>query len=613
MSEKQYEMYGLNWPRTIDPVKREIEMVRHGGQWRARSGATVGEGMFFHFKKLQELLWPEKIWHRWAVKELECYLQYKYIGEMGCASAGKSESAASNVLTDWYCWPECTSVIVSSTTIKSLRIRIFGCIKRYHKLAKERCPWIPGHLIEGENVILNDPKKDSVFGREFKNGILGTPCKRGESYVGLAEYVGIHNKRVRLICEELQFLPRAFIDSTSNLAKCPDFKCVGNGNPSDITNALGMLCEPAAHLGGWDAGLDQMPGTKTWETRFPNGICLQLPGSDSPNMDVPEGEPPPYPFLITREQMADDAKVWGTNDWHYTMMNEARMPRGQAGRRIITRQMCDKFGARDEPNWLNSQRIRIGFCDSAFNGGDRCVFGEAQVGEETPPLTNPSNSTSIVSQTVERVKGRKIFALIDTVVVPISAEKGSDLPEDQIVQFVIAECERRHIPPENFFFDAGMKSGLVQAFSRLWSNKVNTVDFGGRPSERKVSADIDVLCKDYYSKFVTEMWYSVRLTIEASQFRGMTEEAMMEFCAREWKKVSGNKVEAESKEDMRLKTGRSPDLADGVAIGLEGARRLGFEIARLASDKRRTTDDQWKRDLKAKAQALIRSKELTYS
>lgn len=447
--------------------------------------------------------------------------------------------------------------------------------------------------------------------------VEGHPSYCVSGLVSHNSYVGIHNKRVVMLADELSMMPRAFMDSTSNLSKCPYFKLAGLGNPNETTNAHGFLCEPAAHIGGWDGGIDQMPKTKTWPTRFPDGICIQLPGSDSPNMDVPKGVPAPYPFLITREQMEQDGQIWGTNDWHYTMMIEGKMPRGQGSRRVITRQMCEKFGALNDPNWLNGNRTRIAALDAAYRGvgGDRCVFLVLEFGDETPTDRNELGElvSSIINQSDPANKRHQILALVDVLIIPVVADKDSDLPEDQIVTFVMAQCSARGISPENFFFDSGMRTSLVSAFGRLWSPNVNSIDCGGSPSERKVSADIDVLCKDYYSKRITEFWYSVRLIIEAAQFRGMTKDVMNEGCAREFKRVGANKIEVETKEEMKAKTGYSPDLFDALAIGCEGARQRGFVIKRLGLDRRKREDDSWKRQLRDRADNLWRSKELNHS
>lgn len=607
-SSGRYLLYNLWWGPHVHPANIEMDMCRHGGQWKKKDGELAGEGLFFHFKKLQQLLWPEMVWHRWRDLQTECFLKYTYVGEMGCAAAGKSQTASANFLTDWYLWPWCTTVLISSTDLQSLDLRAWGMIKKLHRAAKDNCDWIPGHLIEGRRVIINSTKDEAADGREFKNGLIAVPCKKGSQWTGLQSYAGIHNKRVRLLGDELALMPRAFLDSTSNLSKCEDFKMVGIGNPNETTNAHGALCEPSIELGGWEGGIDQTPKTKTWPTKWPNGICVQLPGDDSPNMDYPEGQPPPFPFLMTRQQMIDDAKIWGKSDWHFSMMNSAQMPRGQGSRRVLTRQSCQKFGAFKEPNWRDSRRTRIAFVDAAYRGvgGDRCVFGELQFGYEVEAPSPDGLLTNLMTQSSDDKKGRQIIALIDLTTIPISSTQGADSPEDQIVKFVIEQCDGRGITPENFYYDAGMRTSLVQAFARNNWQQSNSIDCGGRPTEGQVSAEIKTPCRDYYSKFVTELWFSVRMAVESSQFRGMTEDACTEFCQREWKMVSGNKIEIESKDDMKLKTGRSPDLADAVAVGLFGARQKGFRIAKLTNPDapQSRTRREWVNDLNKKAQKL---------
>lgn len=620
-SSGRFKKYGLWWSPTVDPLILEMQMIQHGGRWKKQGGEFAGEGLAYHYRKFQEIAWPDKIWENgpfknyWAEKCLEVYLSSSYIGVLGCAASGKSSSFASNSLTEWYCFNDCMTVLVSSTDLKSLELRIWGMVKQYHKTAKAAREWLPGHLIEGKQMLIEDPRSEALEGRDFKNGIIAVPLRKGNQFVGLGSLVGIHNKIVTIIADEANLCPRAFLDSISNLAKCERFKLVALGNPNETTNAHGIICEPSRELGGWESGVDQGPGTKTWATKFPGGICLQLPGSDSPNMAAPEGEPDPFPFLITRKQLRDDASIWGRDDWHFQMMDEGRMPRGQGSRRVLTRQACLQFGAFDPPKWRDTRRTSIAFMDAAYRGvgGDRCVFGEFQFGHEAVPVGGEEILSSLITQETSTDNFPKIIALIDLTVIPIAAELGSIAPEDQIVAFCKKECESRNIPPENLFFDAGMRTSLVTAFCRLWSTAVNSVDCGGKPSETAVSSEIKIPARDYYSKFVTELWFSVRYAVESRQFRGMTEDACTEFSQREWKLVSGNKIEIETKEEMKLKTGKSPDLADAIAVGLYGARRRGFVISRMVPEEELFMSPTWKVKYQEQARELAHSGDLNYT
>jgi hypothetical protein len=592
--------YGLLWHPATDPLWIEMKMIQKGGQWKNSRGETVGNGTLYHFKAAIRLLWPEIIHHRWTDMFIEQYLTKRTVVVIGPASSGKTFMAAFCALLDYYCYPDQTSVVCCSTTRERLEDRVWKEVKQLHKLARQRKSWIAGHLIEGRLRIVTDDRNESGEGRNFGCGLLGVPCKKGEAYVGLGDFAGIKNKRVILIGDELSLLPRAFVDAISNLDKNPKFLCIGLGNPKDTTDALGVLAEPAAHLGGWDGSIDQSPFSKVWETRRKDGVCIQLVGTDSPNLDGKLGAD-----LITQEAIDRDVSFYGTDSLWYTMMDMGRMPRGQGSRRVITRQMCEKFGARNEPAWLNSNRTRIAFLDAAYRGvgGDRCVFGWLEFGEEIPPIEDTASRvvSSLVNQPKPDSQKRKILALQETMLVPITNDI-KEMPEDQIVAFVMRKCAELNIPPENFFFDAGMRTSLVSAFCRLWSPTVESVDFGGKPSEGKVSYDIDILCRDYYSKFVTELWYNVRHVIEAGQFRGMTDDVMNEFGSREWTIVGANKIEVEPKDKMKAKTGRSPDLADAVATGVWGAIKRGFVIRRLKGDlRRRQNDHRWKQDLRDKS------------
>lgn len=585
------EKYGLIWNIVTPDICIEMEMVKMGGYHKRKDGTNSGHGLFYHFKEYLHILWPEIHWNIWSDLQVKCYLQYRIIGQLGPASTGKSFVSAACVLGDYYLYPECTTVLVSSTTKESLEMRVWGEIKKLHNLARSRYFWIPGHLIEGRQRIVTDPKNSNNEGRDFRNGIQGCPCKHGQQFQGIESYVGIKNKRLRQLADELQFMPRSFVDSIANLNKNTDFKCVGSGNPKDTTDALGVLCEPCAALGFWDGGVDQSPVTKTWPLKIPNGICIQLVGTDSPNLNGKLGIP-----LITQEQIDADIAFYGRDSLQFNMMDLGRMPRGLSQKRIITRNLCIKNRALEDPIWKDDRKWKIGCLDAAYRGvgGDRCVFAELDFGVGLDDEGKEFNQ----------------IALIDTALVPIVGGVDAD-PEDQIVNYVMPICNDRSIKPEHFFFDSTGRGSLMNAFARLWSPNIVGIEFGGRPSERMVSGDINTSCRDYYLNFVSEMWYRLRLVIESGQFRGMTEEVMMEACMREFGFVGGHKLQVEPKDKCKIRMGRSPDLVDAICAGLEGAIRLGFIIEKLSKGlKLPERDTRWKDEVKERALNLHRIGEL---
>lgn len=604
----QIPKYGLWWPTIIHPIQIEMDMIRKGGRYKKRDGTEVGEGLFFHMKRMQQLMHPEKVWHKWNDLLLENFINKRVIGVMGPGSSGKTREAADFAREVYYCFPDCTTVICTSTERETLEDRVWGEIKNQHKIARQRYEWVPGHLIESKQRLLTDSRySEDEEGRDFRNGMVGVPTKKGGAYQGMGAFAGRKNKIVILIADEASLLPRIFVDSFANLSKNNPptssnahplfgFKGIAMGNPKDTTDALGVICEPAAELGGWDGGIDQSPGTKTWAIRWPNGVCVHLPGSDSPNLDGKLGIP-----LITQEHIDADIAFYGKDSLQFTMMDEGVMPKGQGTRRVLTRQMCEKFGAKEEPIWANTNITKIGFLDAAYRGvgGDRCIFGQLNMGTGLD----------------KDGKEHPMLALVDTMLVPISV-KIDEMPEDQIAKFVIEQCNARSITQEKVFFDSTGRGSLMSAFARLEWPHVQCVEFGGRASDRPVGRDvkgnITILCKDYYFNFVTELWFSVRLVIESRQFRGMTEDVMSEGTLREWMIVGSNKIQVEPKDKMKIKTGRSPDLFDGLAVGVEGARRLGFVIQKLSPPPKEVSYE-WKEKLRERARELHAGSMLNYS
>ena len=607
--------YGLEFPGGTTNLEVERIMCRKGGQWVGAKGQAIGNGMLFHFKEFQKLLYGKsKMWHKWNELQTELYIKHRTLGVIGGASSGKSNSTATDLLADWLLFPECTTVIVCSTTKERMQDRIFGEIKKYFKIAKLRHPQLPGHAIDGRMRIVHETRQatgesgDSL-GRDYRNSITGIPVLGGGDFRGISELIGIKNKRVRAVFDELQMIPAGVLMAISNLDKNDDFKMVGLGNPKETNDALGQLCEPAHWLGGWDGGVDQEPVTKSWETARPGGACLQLVGTDSPNLDGKLGID-----LITQAAIDRDIAQYGKDSLQFTMMNQGMMPRGQGSRRVITPQLCRKNKAMDEPVWLDSTRVRIGFLDAAYRGagGDRCIFGELQFGPEAEPFDPSTVVTNLTIQDTRNKRKRYILSLVDTMLVPINVNTGIE-PEEQIVGFVQSMCSTRGIMPENFFYDSGMRTGLVNAFAGAWSTKTNPIDCGGSPSDTMVSAQIQMPCKNYYSKFITEIWFNVRMCIEAGQFRGMKKDVMDEFCAREWTMVGGNKIEVEPKRKMKEKLGRSPDKADAVAIGVLGAIRRGFVIDNLMPPSEKVKKRGWIKELEQRSKKLWSEGNLQYT
>lgn len=586
---KPIEKYGASWA-TGDPIRIEMACIRNGGTWVSpKTGKTCGEGLLHHYSELWKALWPYDYDTKWSRLILSEFIKGGIIGLAGPSSSEKTHSSAKCGLSLYWCFPNETTVLCSTTTRELLEMRIWGEIKKYYRAAKERAPWLAGQLTDSAQQITTDGKE--VEGRDFRNGIKGLPCKKGDRWIGLGDYVGIKNNNLVLLSDEAPLMHDGFYDSIGNMRSNSlhrPFTLIASGNPKDPIDAFGRLCQPKQ---GWDF-LDQGPKTQVWETRESGGRCIRLVGTDSPNMDYPEGAEP-YKKLIGRKYINEIAETYGRESWQYECWVLARFPTQVLSRRLFTRQFCEKFGAFDEPAWDERAVIKLFALDAAYKGvgGDRCVGGEFWLGYEPG--------------------GTQTLALIGKpILVPIRNDSG-ELHEDQIADFVRNYCEKAGIIPAHVFYDGTGRADLTAAFMRLWSTRVNPVEFGGRPTTRPDPQDPHKTCDESYNKFVSELNFSLKACIESKQFRGMTLDIVEEAEHRGWGITGKSKIDIETKEDTKERLKRSPDLLDMCITGVEGARRLGLAIRRLGAGRpAHRSESKALRDWRDKWQKINRSQEL---
>lgn len=508
-------------------------------------------------------------------------------------------------LLEYWCFPNETCVLVSSTTMPSLKKRIWAEISMLWQRGVERYPKLAGHMLDSAVAITTDNIEDVEPGerkvRDMRKGIFGIACVVGGKTVGLSRYVGIKQKRMRLIADEAQMMADGFLSAFANLNNNEDFKAAIMGNPNDIMDPLGRAAEPKE---GWTDEYLEPTKTKCWDTRFMNGRCVNLVGTDSPNFDYPADEPTRYKYLISREKIAETLSFFPRDSIEYYSMCLGVMKIGTVARRILSRDLCLRMGAHDEPKWADDNRIKVYFVDASY-GGDRCVGGMAEIGKD--------------------VSGKQILAFGRPKIVPILVGHGD--AEDQIARFVRQDCEELKIPGDCMGHDATGRGALGTALAREWSAETHPIDFGGKPTKRPVNSDITILdeetnvkrllrCDEHYDRFVSELWFSVRYAVEAAQVRGLPEDVMEELCARKWDKVKGDKKSVEVKDGtpnkpgFKQRMGYSPDLGDWASGIVEMARRKGFVIAKLGATVKKDDTKDWFAKMAEKQKSLLQSRQL---
>lgn len=591
--------YGAKWPDEIDPLDIEFGVIRKGGTWTDSQGQKCGNGLFFHYREAQRLLWPTgEDHHRWSDLMLKTILEERITVCAGSKDSGKTHTALSRFgLTDYFCFPDETLILMSSTDLRGLQLRVWGDVKDLLRRAKELRPWLAGNVVESKHAIFTDALGEDCDTRDMRKGIICIPCldRVGAWTGGLEKFVGIKQRRRRLLGDEIQFMHKEYLTVLANLDK-GEFKGVFSGNMLP-QKAMDVVAEPEC---GWDS-FPEPTKTTTCRNKY-GGVTIFLVGTDSPNFDVPADKPAPYPYLIDRQDEERVRKRHGPDSMEYWSQIKGVRKSSMNAHRVLTKEDCVRFGAFEKCIWFGDETTKIFSMDAAY-GGDRAVGGHIEFGKETPS-----------EQIIIKVHPPKEIPIALSI---------PETPEEQLAMWAKTYCDREKIPFENVFFDAGMRATLAVQMSRILSPAVNAVNFGGSATARPMSNDDYIFdeetkgkrlkrCDEAYSKFVTELWFSFRLAVMSKQVRELPEDVAQEFYMREWIYVKGDKYELETKDETKQRMGCSPDLADWCVIATEGARRLGFSIERMRDPSEVKEDDDWLERELQKYQKQMKERELTY-
>lgn len=606
MSNK-IEKYGLMWEPETDELQIEFYMIQQGGMFITTNG-TYGLGLYEHYKRAMTIMWPEDDWHRWAELGLREIIKNKMTGIMGPASSNKTYIASKYALTDYWCFPENTCTLISSTDVRGLELRVWGKVKELFNRGIARFPYLPGTVLESIHAIATDDISEDDKARVLNRGIICIPCLQSGRYVGLGKYVGIKQQRLRLIADECQLMGMTFLDAVANLGGNPNFKGIFLGNPIDPLDPLGMVCEP---VDGWTS-LPEPTKTTAWKTKFLDGRCVNFVGSDSPNNDFPDENGPKFPYMIHRRRIEEIAAFWSMESQQYYSQAIGVMKTGLLERRVITRDLCREHHAQDKALWGGGSKTKIYAVDAAYSGtgGDRCIGGYIEFGLN--------------------IEGIQIIRVNKPKLIPVSI-RSTEQPEDQIARFVQQDCAKTDldegIKTENIFYDSTGRGTLGSAFARVFGGVTPVpVEFGGKPTKRPVRHDLftidehtkqkrHVRCDEYYYDFVSELWMTSRYVIETDQMRELPEEVMAEGCQREYGRSAGNKYFVESKHDKKARERMkvSPDLYDWLVTAIEGARQRGFILQKLGAVFVDRDDDKWLDERRRKLQKLYESKKLSHA
>lgn len=528
----------------IELTDLEVEAYAFSVDLRPEKG---GLGRYQHFNRYAFPIWKGVERNDWLDLALLSLCNDEYavrsgnstfrsVNWTGCAAAGKTFASAFYALAWWFARPQESIAILCSTTIGSLRRRVWPVLSSLHRQLGQ------GRMIDSKSMIQYEKGDD-------KHAIFAMAVAQGETAKALENLKGMHAQRILLIIDEAVGTPQAIFEVVNNQRKgCRDYTVLTIANAVSHFDSHGRCCEPKS---GWNSVTvdDEVWPTKgVPEWGIEPGVCIHFDGKNSPNVTARKTV---FPFLYRYEDWlkAERSDV-ATSASHWSQDRGFWVPEGFSNT-VFSEPLIDRVDAQGQLSFI-SRRTPIAFLDPAF-GGDKCILQFAVMGDL------PSGKAGIQLTEFFEIEGRM------------------DSPKElefQIADEVMEKCRSRGVKPSHFGCDSsGTGRGAASVLAELWGPIIKT-EFGGKASDMPVSEDDPRPGFELYENRVTELWWSARKFLEPGQLKGLYREAIIEFCARTYIYQS-RKYRVTPKTDCKALFGRSPDHADAIVGVVEVARQLG--------------------------------------
>jgi hypothetical protein len=530
-------------------------------------------GRFQHLKNAIDLIWNEPrrkyfaerrmafderkhdvfIWNEWSLEMMEAFCEHHWSTTIWSGNASwKTTCCAMYAICAFFASPADTVVVLTTTTLPGLRKRIWKEVLKFHRLSRAGIGQV--HASDYAIRFQKGSDESGLFG-------IATGQNDGDIQKAVDKIIGFHSKHVIAVVDEMQATNEAIVKGCLSLeAGAESFQLLGPGNPDSELDTLGQMSEP---VGGYES---ITPEDDRWETK--KGICLHFDGEECPR--VKEGDEF-YPGMLTRRDLESAKKQYGEDSPEYWRTRKGFIAPQGISKIVLTPSIINKFRAKEKAIWVSGYEMGAGL-DPAFEGGDRCMLRFGKCG-----------------QMLENQVGIELNELVQ---IKVSATSSTPL-HYQIVEQVRLCCEQHDPPvrPENFALDStGEGGGLASIFQREWSPAITLVEFGGGASTLPVSEFNPKPSNQEYLNRVTELWYTFRTMVQNGLIRGLDNETAFEFCRRIYEN-RGNLKMLETKAKMKLRTRRSPDLADATVVLVELFRQT--QNLGSTGEKVTQTDDAW--------------------
>lgn len=481
-------------------------------------------------------------------------------------NSGKTFITAAYGYTRWKSSAWNTSVYLSTTTGDAAQARGWGTIKDLHEKDRFR---IGVRLEYRSMIVLQEDKKEKE--RDYRDSISVVLIKKGDN-AALAAVSGRKNENVIWIIDEFPHMDVGILDARLNLLANPFSQIIGIGNKPNEGDPLYIDAEPWGDQfpDGWRSVTTEL---EAWRSK--TGVCYYFDGEKSPNLQVPDDQPPPFKGMLSGAMIrAIEAASGGTDTTGYWTQVRGFPNQGEVTDTVLTGNLIDSFHATEEVVWnIETPKVLSGLDPGFRKEGDPCVADFAKFGPDR--------------------EGKRVL-MHEPETVVLRPKMSSKLPfEDQIAEAYLDEASKRscHDLAMDVSGDGGIIAQAIDKHARLRNYRLEIllVSFSGAPDE---NASYEVAgerkpAKDLFDRKVSELWYSYRISVINGVIRGLkhTSRAVKQLCQRKVIMDEKKRWSVEKKKDMKKRIRRSPDDGDARVLVHAMACKKGLSGGGKVSQK----------------------------
>lgn len=559
--------------RTIGPEPAwEIERLaylKHPAGIRERS---------FHFQEYLKHRWPHLQTNPWTQRILSAFCDEKYcirrgnvelrfISLTGCATASKTHTVGVFASAWWEMDPDNSAVVLTSTTKKAMAQRVWPVIQEMamHRLDPRNKAKDPlGNLLNSQHCWQAAKGDD-------KHSVLCQALQGGNLMEAVENVKGQHTPRRLIVVDECNDTPEAIFAAIPNARKgCQEFIVIFIGNAVSKLDLHGMVCEPKKGWTNINVDDEEWPTGGVKKYQIEPGWCLHFDGAKSPNVLAKQTV---YDYLYTYEdwQAGEQAGADYRNSIWFWANDRGFWPSDDLKFTVLTETMLDKYDAYGQLVFYGPVMHLAGFDPGKFSvGGDDAILQFADLGK----LENGKLGLQLTDK----------FSL-DAIAL------SKDPVDYQLASQIMAKCQERGVPPNQFGIDAtGTGRGVWAILAHDWNADIHMIEFGGNADDLPASEEDPRPSIQVYDNQVTELWWSVRQAVTAGVMKGMYREAAIEFTGREYE-LKNRRYRVVDKTECKKRIRRSPDHADAISVLTRVARFHG--LIGGATPSQRALTESW--------------------